>query len=134
MQLSHSSTKCSVKMALCTSIWIGTSLTMRRQLICKLVALVPQTAGGFINAKAVTRRAGSSPLFHPVRREDQEEMLTKRGANNIMGSNAEETSKPLWQRPARAELVWDGKYDTNGRRCSAQRPRGLSLPMDPAAL
>jgi hypothetical protein len=40
-------------------------------------------------------------------------------------SLAEETPKPLWQRPARSELVWDGKYDTNGRRVA---PLRVALP------
>jgi len=40
-------------------------------------------------------------------------------------SLAEETSKPLCQRPARAELVWEGKYDTNGRRVA---PLRVALP------
>jgi hypothetical protein len=40
-------------------------------------------------------------------------------------SLAQETSKPRWQRSARAELVWDGKYDTNGRRVA---PLRVALP------
>ena len=40
-------------------------------------------------------------------------------------SLAERTPKPLWQRPARSELVWDGKYDTNGRRVA---PLRVALP------
>jgi DNA modification methylase len=36
-------------------------------------------------------------------------------------SLAEETSKPLVQWPTRAELVWDGKYDTKGKRVAPLR-------------
>jgi adenine-specific DNA-methyltransferase len=42
------------------------------------------------------------------------------------GSLAKDTSNPLLQhRPVRAELVWDGKYDANGRRAA---PLRVALP------
>jgi hypothetical protein len=38
---------------------------------------------------------------------------------------AQSVSKPLLRHPARAELIWDGKYDAEGRRVAPQR---VALP------
>lgn len=40
-------------------------------------------------------------------------------------NSPQQTSKPSPQRPVRAELVWDGKYDADGKRAS---PLRVALP------
>jgi adenine-specific DNA-methyltransferase len=47
------------------------------------------------------------------------------GAIKAAQPSSERASKPSLQRPVRAELVWDGKYDANGRRVG---PLRVTLP------
>ena len=50
---------------------------------------------------------------------------TKEESPGLPAPAGEVASKPVPRRPARAELVWDGKYDADGRRVA---PLRVALP------
>src|SRR5262245_48012140 len=58
--------------------------------------------------------------------EDSSESTAVRDtAKESKRPHMEENSKPLLQRPARTELIWEGKYDAAGRRVA---PLRVALP------